>query len=76
MARTRATASRPAGYPWTTYGENIAKGQQTPVQVMDGWMNSPGHRASILNCDFKEIGIGFHDASGGPWWTQVFGARS
>lgn len=65
-----------AGYRWSTYGENIARGQQTPAQVMDGWMNSPGHRANILNCDFKEIGIGIHDASGGPWWTQAFGARS
>lgn len=64
-----------AGYQWTTYGENIAKGQQTPAQVMEGWMNSPGHRANILNCAFKEIGVGVHDASGGPWWTQAFGAR-
>ncbi|MFD8013761.1 CAP domain-containing protein [Streptomyces sp. NPDC058955] len=63
-----------AGYPWTTYGENIAKGQTTPEQVMDAWMNSPGHRANILNCDFKEIGVGIH-TDGGPYWTQVFGAR-
>ncbi|WP_329379109.1 CAP domain-containing protein [Streptomyces sp. NBC_01716] len=64
-----------AGYRWTTYGENIARGQQTPASVMEGWMNSPGHRANILNCAFKEIGVGVHDASGGPWWTQAFGAR-
>ncbi|MFC8827269.1 CAP domain-containing protein [Streptomyces sp. NPDC057137] len=64
-----------AGYRWTTYGENIARGQQTPAEVMEGWMNSPGHRANILNCAFKEIGVGVHDASGGPWWTQAFGAR-
>ncbi|MFG2776109.1 CAP domain-containing protein [Streptomyces sp. NPDC048350] len=63
-----------AGYPWSTYGENIAMGQSTPEQVMEGWMNSPGHRANILNCDFKEIGIGVH-SEGGPYWTQVFGAR-
>ncbi|MEU6060860.1 sigma-70 family RNA polymerase sigma factor [Streptomyces sp. NPDC047097] len=63
-----------AGYRWSTYGENIARGQQTPASVMDSWMNSPGHRANILNCSFKEIGIGKHDGSGGPWWTQVFGA--
>ncbi|MFC8764604.1 MULTISPECIES: CAP domain-containing protein [Streptomyces] len=63
-----------AGYPWSTYGENIAKGQSTPEQVMESWMNSPGHRANILNCDFKEIGVGIHD-DGGPYWTQVFGAR-
>lgn len=64
-----------AGYRWTTYGENIARGQQTPESVMEGWMNSPGHRDNILNCAFKEIGVGVHDASGGPWWTQAFGAR-
>ncbi|MGW8571121.1 CAP domain-containing protein [Streptomyces niveus] len=64
-----------AGYRWTTYGENIARGQQTAAEVMKGWMNSPGHRANILNCAFKEIGIGVHDASGGPWWTQAFGTR-
>ncbi|MFD8209330.1 sigma-70 family RNA polymerase sigma factor [Streptomyces sp. NPDC059695] len=63
-----------AGYAWSTYGENIAQGQTTPAQVMDSWMNSPGHRANILNCDFKEIGIGLH-SSGGPYWTQVFGSR-
>ncbi|MFE0703612.1 CAP domain-containing protein [Streptomyces sp. NPDC058872] len=63
-----------AGYPWSTYGENIAKGQSTPEQVMESWMNSPGHRANILNCAFKEIGVGIHD-DGGPYWTKVFGAR-
>lgn len=68
----RVTAT---GYKWSTYGENIAQGQQTPEAVMDSWMNSPGHRANILNCSFKDIGVGIHKASGGPWWTQVFGAK-
>ncbi|MEU4077760.1 CAP domain-containing protein [Streptomyces venezuelae] len=63
-----------AGYPWSTYGENIAMGQSSPESVMEAWMNSPGHRANILNCSFKEIGIGIH-SQGGPYWTQVFGAR-
>ncbi|MBM7440359.1 sigma-70 family RNA polymerase sigma factor [Streptomyces sp. HB132] len=66
---TRITA---AGYRWSTYGENIAKGQRTAESVMDAWMNSEGHRANILNCDFKEIGIGRVDSSGGPVWTQNF----
>ncbi|GAA1797918.1 CAP domain-containing protein [Actinomadura chokoriensis] len=60
------------GYRWSTYGENIAKGQPTPASVMKAWMNSPGHRANILNCTFAEIGIGVVK-SGGPYWTQVFG---
>ncbi|MEH0554298.1 sigma-70 family RNA polymerase sigma factor [Streptomyces sp. B21-101] len=63
------------GYRWSTYGENIAKGQQTAQSVMTSWMNSPGHRANILNCDFKNIGVGIHDGAGGPWWTQNFGAK-
>jgi uncharacterized protein YkwD len=61
-----------AGYRWSTYGENIAKGQPTPASVMKSWMNSPGHRANILNCKFAEIGVGVVK-SGGPYWTQVFG---
>ncbi|MEU9268853.1 sigma-70 family RNA polymerase sigma factor [Streptomyces sp. NPDC048251] len=64
-----------AGYRWSTYGENIAKGQQTASSVMTSWMNSEGHRANILNCAFKNIGVGIHDGAGGPWWTQNFGAK-
>ncbi|MFE9820453.1 sigma-70 family RNA polymerase sigma factor [Streptomyces sp. NPDC005773] len=64
-----------AGYRWSAYGENIARGQQSPESVMDSWMNSPGHRANILNCSFKNIGIGIHKGAGGPWWTQDFGAK-
>ncbi|MEW2132209.1 CAP domain-containing protein [Streptomyces sp. NPDC005435] len=54
-------------------GENIARGQIDPAAVMDAWMNSPGHRANILNCDFKTLGVGVHFGEGGPWWTQDFG---
>ncbi|MGW2650169.1 sigma-70 family RNA polymerase sigma factor [Streptomyces sp. NPDC001393] len=64
-----------AGYRWSTYGENIAQGQQTAASVMESWMNSPGHRANILNCSFKDIGVGVHQGAGGPWWTQDFGAK-
>jgi uncharacterized protein YkwD len=54
-------------------GENIARGQADPAAVMEAWMNSPGHRANILNCDFKTLGVGVHFGEGGPWWTQDFG---
>ncbi|MDX3097322.1 CAP domain-containing protein [Streptomyces sp. ME01-24h] len=54
-------------------GENIARGQATAQDVMDAWMNSEGHRANILNCDFKKIGVGAVFGEGGPWWTQDFG---
>ncbi|WP_262059110.1 CAP domain-containing protein [Streptomyces sp. STR69] len=54
-------------------GENIARGQADAAAVMDAWMNSPGHKANILNCDFKTLGVGVHMGTGGPWWTQDFG---
>ncbi|MET7617377.1 CAP domain-containing protein [Streptomyces sp. NPDC005408] len=62
------------GYLWSALGENIAQGQSDAAAVMDAWMHSPGHRANILNCSYKEIGIGVHFGDGGPWWTQDFGA--
>ncbi|WP_205718419.1 sigma-70 family RNA polymerase sigma factor [Actinomadura sp. WMMA1423] len=61
-----------AGFRWSAWAENIAQGQATPPAVVDGWMNSAGHRANILNCRFTMVGIGVVRASGGPWWTQVF----
>ncbi|MFE6071742.1 CAP domain-containing protein [Streptomyces sp. NPDC056525] len=54
-------------------GENIARGQADAAAVMESWMNSDGHRANILNCDFTTLGVGVHFADGGPWWTQDFG---
>lgn len=54
-------------------GENIARGQADAASVMEAWMNSPGHKANILNCDFKTLGVGVQFGEGGPWWTQDFG---
>ncbi|MET9257215.1 CAP domain-containing protein [Streptomyces sp. NPDC003717] len=54
-------------------GENIARGQADAQAVMAAWMDSPGHRANILNCDFTTLGAGVHFGAGGPWWTQDFG---
>lgn len=54
-------------------GENIAWGQKTPQQVMQGWMNSDGHRANILSEKFTAIGVGYYlSESGVPYWTQLF----
>ncbi|MEV5569391.1 CAP domain-containing protein [Spirillospora sp. NPDC052269] len=53
--------------------ENIAKGYSDAASVMKGWMNSPGHRANILNCGLKALGVGRADGSGGTLWTQDFG---
>lgn len=54
-------------------GENIAWGQKSPEQVMNGWMNSEGHRANILNKNFKNIGVGhYQDEKGVNYWVQLF----
>jgi uncharacterized protein YkwD len=67
---------RRAGYDGRMMGENIAAGQTSAAAVMDAWMNSPGHRANILNCGYREIGVGLY--RGGSmrfYWTQNFGSR-
>ena len=67
------TRIRNAGYRFASAGENIAKGQRNPAEVMNGWMNSAGHRANILNCDFKHLGVGVAaDSNGSLVWTQNF----
>jgi uncharacterized protein YkwD len=62
-----------AGYRWSAVGENIAKGQPDAAAVMLAWLNSPGHRANILNCRYTNIGIGLAFQDGTPLWTQDFG---
>jgi uncharacterized protein YkwD len=55
-------------------GENIAAGQNTAAEVVQGWMDSPGHRANILKPGFTHIGVGFRDGGAmGTYWTQLFG---
>lgn len=55
------------------YAENVAYGYETAAAVFDGWMNSPGHRANILECTWKRHGIGAETGSDGRiYWTQVF----
>lgn len=61
------------GISYKTAGENIAMGQTSPEQVMQGWMNSPGHRANILKASFTQIGVGVaKNSSGRLYWTQQF----
>ncbi|MGW3660417.1 CAP domain-containing protein [Streptomyces sp. NPDC005151] len=77
MSHTGSDGSSPgdritrAGYHWSAYGENVAYGYSTPGSVMEAWMTSPGHKRNILDCTFKEIGIGL--AQPGHYWTQDFG---
>ncbi|PQD94317.1 transporter [Pradoshia eiseniae] len=58
------------GINYKAAGENIAKGQSTPEQVVKAWMNSSGHRANILSTKFTHIGVGY--AKNGHIWTQQF----
>lgn len=64
---------------FTTAGENIARGQATPADVMAAWQASAGHNANMLDASYTQIGIGYREAVSpanaaafGPWWTQVF----
>ncbi|WP_367649686.1 CAP domain-containing protein [Paenibacillus sp. NEAU-GSW1] len=64
------------GVEWTAYGENIAAGQLTPEAVMESWMNSPGHRANILNPNFTHLGVGYVPGNDQndykTYWAQLF----
>src|SRR5215217_40524 len=76
-----------AGYNYSILAENIQAGAPSAQEVVNGstgWMQSPGHRANILNCSLRETGIGYYyqandqviPGSGGPfhyYWTQDFG---
>ena len=76
-ASDRMTA---AGYTWSMAAENIAAGYANATDVVQGWINSPGHRANLLNANLQEIGVGYYflanDTGNQNWnhyWTQNFG---
>ena len=66
------------GYDFQTVGENIAVGQRDVTEVMQGWMDSPGHRENILRPQFTHLGsgvaIGDFEGQQSIYWTQNFGA--
>jgi stress response protein SCP2 len=66
--------ARGRGYQYRKVAENIAAGQRSAAEVVAGWMDSPGHRANILDRELAQIGVG-HAVGGsyGTTWTQVFG---
>jgi uncharacterized protein YkwD len=74
-AGQRATA---AGYVWSTWGENIAAGQNSVDSVMAGWLASPGHCANLMNARFRDIGLacvsGTANNSYRSYWTMTLGA--
>jgi uncharacterized protein YkwD len=61
-----------AGFEWSAIGENIARGQESPAEVTQGWMESPGHCTNILEPRFDFIGVGY--VGDGRYWTQTFAA--
>ena len=68
-----STALTEQGVTYRGSGENIAWGQKSPEQVMNGWMNSDGHRANILNKNYKNLGVGYYqDENGVNYWVQLF----
>lgn len=68
-----ATAIREQGVSYKSSGENIAWGQRSPEEVVNAWMNSPGHRANIMNANFTRIGVGhYQNDSGTNYWVQLF----
>jgi uncharacterized protein YkwD len=57
------------GYRWAAYGENLAQGQGSEAEVVQGWLKSPGHCRNIMNKSYKEMGVGRF----GDYWTLTFG---
>lgn len=66
------TAASELGVTYRSAGENIAFGYSSPKQVVNGWMNSEGHRKNILSASFTKIGVGCYESSGVLYWSQFF----
>ena len=69
------TVVKNLGISWKALGENIAAGYGTPEAVMNGWMNSAGHRSNILNKNFESVGIACYENDGVYYWVQLFGSE-
>lgn len=64
-----------AGYDWKTWGENIARGQSTEQQVMQGWTNSPGHHANNIEPSFEDFGLAKAGSGSNRYWVLVLAAE-
>ncbi|HEU4536999.1 MAG TPA: CAP domain-containing protein [Polyangiaceae bacterium] len=63
------------GYAFSALGENIAAGQRSAADAVEGWLASPGHCENIMSGAFQDIGIGRAEGgSFGVYWTQKFAA--
>ena len=71
--------TRPDGSDWWTvdgnimFGENLAEFYNTPESVVQAWMNSPTHRANILEGEYLTCGISIYEVNGDWYWAQEFG---
>ncbi|MBR5115524.1 MAG: CAP domain-containing protein, partial [Lachnospiraceae bacterium] len=75
----RFSHTRPDGSDWYTvdgnimFGENLAELYDTPASVVDAWMNSPAHRANIMDGEFQTCGIAIYRVGNDWYWAQEFG---
>ncbi|MDO7902521.1 CAP domain-containing protein [Pseudomonas sp. K1(2024)] len=75
--RTPGDRAELAGYLYQQIGENIAAGRDTPRKVVDGWLASPGHCATLMNPDYRDLGAAYAvdpKSDAGIYWTGVFGS--
>jgi uncharacterized protein YkwD len=75
---TLADRARRTGYGYRRVAENVAVGQESPQEVVSGWMDSPGHRRNILRPDIEELGFGYAEGrpagdAPGRYWVIVLG---
>lgn len=64
-----------AGYNWRTYGENIARGQQSEAGVLQAWVNSPGHQANNVNPEFEEFALAKAGSGSNRYWVLVLATK-
>ena len=86
--RTASQRATDFGYNWNSFAENIGAGYTTPQTAVNGWMDSSGHRANILNSGLREIGAGYafnnnytpiineNPVNLKTTWVQNFGKRN
>lgn len=67
-----SSALSESGVSYLRAGENIASGQKNASEVVNAWMNSPGHRANILNSSYSRIGSASVNIDGTHYWVQLF----
>ena len=67
-----SSALSESGVSYLRAGENIASGQKSASEVVNAWMNSPGHRANILSSSYSRIGSASVNIDGTLYWVQLF----